>query len=103
MSYGLWLVKYVFLKIILYACWLLGRMADHWVKDEFADQCSGCGIKFTTLIERRHHCRDCGKVFCARYYVFFPVSFCCACSQAKSIALSFRMCDQYLNLNSSHY
>jgi len=41
-------------------------MADHWVKDEFADQCSGCGIKFTTLIERRHHCRDCGKVFCAR-------------------------------------
>lgn len=43
-----------------------GRMADHWVKDEFADQCSGCGIKFTTLIERRHHCRDCGKVFCAR-------------------------------------
>ena len=38
------------------------------MKDEFADLCSGCGIKFTTLIERRHHCRDCGKVFCARYF-----------------------------------
>ncbi|XP_078381850.1 WD repeat and FYVE domain-containing protein 3-like isoform X3 [Oculina patagonica] len=42
-----------------------GRMADHWVKDEFADLCSSCGIKFK-FIERRHHCRDCGKVFCAR-------------------------------------
>lgn len=43
----------------------VGRMANHWVKDEFADICSGCAIRFK-FIERRHHCRDCGKVFCAR-------------------------------------
>ena len=53
---------------MLFVCFAVGRMADHWVKDEFADLCSSCGIKFK-FIERRHHCRDCGKVFCARYHV----------------------------------
>lgn len=52
----------------VFVCFAVGRMADHWVKDEFADLCSSCGIKFK-FIERRHHCRDCGKVFCARYHV----------------------------------
>lgn len=38
-------------------------MADHWLKDEGADQCIGCHVRFT-LYERKHHCRACGKVFC---------------------------------------
>ncbi|XP_051170147.1 WD repeat and FYVE domain-containing protein 3 [Leptopilina boulardi] len=40
-------------------------VADHWLKDEGADSCVGCGVRFT-LYERRHHCRNCGQVFCNR-------------------------------------
>uniref|UniRef100_T1IS53 WD repeat and FYVE domain-containing protein 3 n=1 Tax=Strigamia maritima TaxID=126957 RepID=T1IS53_STRMM len=41
-------------------------MADHWVKDEGADSCIACNIKFT-FSERRHHCRNCGQLFCSRF------------------------------------
>ncbi|XP_052069301.1 WD repeat and FYVE domain-containing protein 3-like isoform X1 [Mytilus californianus] len=42
-----------------------GRVvADHWMKDEVADACQ-CGVKFS-FSDRRHHCRDCGNVFCAK-------------------------------------
>lgn len=40
-------------------------VADHWLKDEGADSCVGCGVRFN-LYERRHHCRNCGQVFCSR-------------------------------------
>lgn len=40
-------------------------MADHWLKDEGTDQCVGCHVKFN-LYERKHHCRNCGQVFCNR-------------------------------------
>ncbi|XP_027889562.1 WD repeat and FYVE domain-containing protein 3 isoform X1 [Xiphophorus couchianus] len=39
--------------------------ADHWVKDEVVDSCSGCTVRFS-LTERRHHCRNCGQLFCQR-------------------------------------
>uniref|UniRef100_A0A671LJE3 WD repeat and FYVE domain-containing protein 3 n=1 Tax=Sinocyclocheilus anshuiensis TaxID=1608454 RepID=A0A671LJE3_9TELE len=39
--------------------------ADHWVKDEQVDSCSGCAVRFS-LTERRHHCRNCGQVFCQK-------------------------------------
>jgi len=39
-------------------------MVDHWVRDEVAEACVDCGIKFT-IYERKHHCRNCGKVFCS--------------------------------------
>ena len=44
--------------------------ADHWIKDEGAESCSQCQVRFT-LTERRHHCRDCGKLFCAKYVILF--------------------------------
>lgn len=34
-----------------------------WVPDEEAPQCMSCGQSFTTF-RRRHHCRNCGGVFC---------------------------------------
>ena len=44
-----------------------GRViADHWVKDEGTDSCVACNVKFS-FSERRHHCRNCGQLFCSRY------------------------------------
>jgi hypothetical protein len=34
-----------------------------WVADDDAPNCAACGCAFTTL-NRRHHCRRCGGVFC---------------------------------------
>ncbi|XP_044762510.1 WD repeat and FYVE domain-containing protein 3 [Coccinella septempunctata] len=39
--------------------------ADHWLKDEGADYCASCSIRFT-IYERKHHCRNCGQVFCSK-------------------------------------
>lgn len=36
-----------------------------WIPDIEAPKCMSCGTNFT-VVKRRHHCRNCGKVFCAR-------------------------------------
>ncbi|XP_048502637.1 protein FREE1 isoform X2 [Beta vulgaris subsp. vulgaris] len=36
---------------------------DHWVPDEAVSKCTGCGGDFSAF-NRRHHCRNCGDVFC---------------------------------------
>ncbi|CAH8657976.1 unnamed protein product [Schistosoma margrebowiei] len=67
-----------------------GGMTDQWVKDEGATNCAadGCGARFS-LTERKHHCRNCGKVFCSkcsrfeseiyRLRLFKPVRVCQSC------------------------
>ncbi|XP_043941949.1 zinc finger FYVE domain-containing protein 9 [Protopterus annectens] len=42
----------------------LGEVAPVWVPDSHAPNCMKCEAKFT-FTKRRHHCRACGKVFCA--------------------------------------
>uniref|UniRef100_UPI00398F47BB zinc finger FYVE domain-containing protein 9 n=1 Tax=Pristiophorus japonicus TaxID=55135 RepID=UPI00398F47BB len=42
----------------------LGDVAPVWVPDSQAPNCMKCELKFT-FTKRRHHCRACGKVFCA--------------------------------------
>ncbi|XP_053549452.1 zinc finger FYVE domain-containing protein 9 [Bombina bombina] len=42
----------------------LGEVAPVWVPDSQAPNCMKCEAKFT-FTKRRHHCRACGKVFCA--------------------------------------
>ncbi|XP_069794766.1 zinc finger FYVE domain-containing protein 9 isoform X2 [Narcine bancroftii] len=42
----------------------LGDVAPVWVPDSQAPNCMKCEVKFT-FTKRRHHCRACGKVFCA--------------------------------------
>lgn len=36
---------------------------DHWVPDEAAAKCTSCGTDFGAFL-RRHHCRNCGDIFC---------------------------------------
>lgn len=45
-------------------CTVLGEIAPVWIPDAEAQVCMKCGVKFT-FTKRRHHCRACGKVFCA--------------------------------------
>lgn len=36
---------------------------QYWVPDHMVTHCAGCEIKFSLTV-RKHHCRNCGKVFC---------------------------------------
>ncbi|WCJ35068.1 hypothetical protein M5689_016336 [Euphorbia peplus] len=36
---------------------------DHWVPDEAVSKCTSCGTDFGAFC-RRHHCRNCGDIFC---------------------------------------
>eukprot|EP01103_Thecamoeba_quadrilineata_P013550 TRINITY_DN3796_c0_g1_i2.p1 TRINITY_DN3796_c0_g1~~TRINITY_DN3796_c0_g1_i2.p1 ORF type:complete len:262 (+),score=28.21 TRINITY_DN3796_c0_g1_i2:27-788(+) len=36
-----------------------------WVPDSSAKQCNNCSSEFT-FANRRHHCRKCGQIFCAK-------------------------------------
>lgn len=35
-----------------------------WAPDDEVDTCSRCGMQFT-MLNRKHHCRACGQIFCA--------------------------------------
>ncbi|CAK7346149.1 unnamed protein product [Dovyalis caffra] len=36
---------------------------DHWVPDEAVSKCTSCRTDFGAFV-RRHHCRNCGDIFC---------------------------------------
>lgn len=36
-----------------------------WMPDELSSNCMACKVQFT-ILRRRHHCRNCGKIFCSR-------------------------------------
>ena len=38
-------------------------VAREWISDEEATGCMDCGAEFT-FTRRRHHCRNCGGIFC---------------------------------------
>lgn len=38
---------------------------EWWMPDELAKECSGCGAVFS-MARRKHHCRCCGQIFCAK-------------------------------------
>lgn len=78
--------------------------ADHWVKDDSTEQCRSCHIKFS-FSERKHHCRDCGGLFCnqcTKYEIDIP---------KLNINKPVRVCQQCfsnnskadVSLNSSNY
>ncbi len=41
----------------------VGSVMEHWLKDESVDNCMKCKTVFG-VIDRKHHCRDCGRIFC---------------------------------------
>ncbi|KAM4053078.1 zinc finger FYVE domain-containing protein 16 isoform 2-T2 [Anomaloglossus baeobatrachus] len=43
---------------------MLGQRQPTWIPDSDAPNCMNCSTRFT-FTKRRHHCRACGKVFCA--------------------------------------
>ncbi|KAI9319827.1 hypothetical protein BX666DRAFT_1916690 [Dichotomocladium elegans] len=38
---------------------------DYWMPDEQCKECFDCNARFT-LFRRKHHCRICGQIFCAK-------------------------------------
>lgn len=60
---------------------------DHWVPDEASVKCTACSTYFGAFV-RRHHCRNCGDIFCDK------------CTQgrialtAEENAQQVRVCDQ---------
>lgn len=42
----------------------IAAKSPKWFPDEEASECQLCGLKFTLLTNRRHHCRRCGKCVC---------------------------------------
>lgn len=38
--------------------------ASHWIPDHSVNSCYGCKLSFT-FYRRKHHCRMCGRIFCA--------------------------------------
>ncbi|XP_073938409.1 FYVE, RhoGEF and PH domain-containing protein 2 isoform X2 [Castor canadensis] len=44
----------------------LGLRAPQWVRDKMVTMCMRCQETFNALTRRRHHCRACGYVVCAR-------------------------------------
>lgn len=41
------------------------RDPPNWVPDDHTTVCTSCKTPFT-FVRRRHHCRNCGKIFCSR-------------------------------------
>ncbi|KPA86405.1 hypothetical protein ABB37_00584 [Leptomonas pyrrhocoris] len=68
----------------------------YWQDDEEVAECNGCGRAFTATL-RRHHCRNCGYVFCgdcSRHRASIPM---------RGIATPERVCDAcYLALRNSN-
>nr|KAJ0206158.1 hypothetical protein LSAT_V11C500252380 [Lactuca sativa] len=60
---------------------------DHWVPDEASTKCTTCKTYFGAFV-RRHHCRNCGDIFCDK------------CTQGRIVltteenAQQVRVCDQ---------
>ncbi|GAA5889767.1 hypothetical protein JCM5296_002336 [Sporobolomyces johnsonii] len=42
-----------------------GISKDYWIKDESSKACFSCQTVFT-VFRRKHHCRLCGQIFCAK-------------------------------------
>ena len=52
------------------------RKLYQWVPDSNVVQCTECSTDFSLLV-RKHHCRNCGKIFCnscSDYFIKIPTN-----------------------------
>ncbi len=48
-----------------------GEDKQFWVPDDHVQNCYNCGSKFFSLVNRKHHCRICGNIFCKKCFATF--------------------------------
>ena len=81
----------------------LGDTAPVWIPDQRVTMCQLCSNEFT-LVNRRHHCRACGKVVCSqcsankapiKYRQFESVKVCSRCFDDLKLSklLAWLKCD----------
>ena len=46
------------------------RVRETWVDDSLVQQCLKCDVEFT-FFTRKHHCRNCGRIFCSSCSNYF--------------------------------
>ena len=44
----------------------------HWVEDDAVTKCYQCGVDFG-FFTRKHHCRNCGRIFCYNCSNYFMI------------------------------
>lgn len=75
------------------------RRIYNWVRDESVTQCYQCENNFSFLI-RKHHCRNCGKIFCkecSNYWIEIPNYI--NSVNKQNLYWSFNAYLEYFNLN----
>ena len=75
------------------------RRIHSWIKDDSVKTCYEC-LDIFTLTNRKHHCRNCGKIFCSKcsgYYIKIPEKIKTVEKQINY--LDYRTYKEYLNLN----
>jgi hypothetical protein len=58
-----------------------------WMSDKDASHCLGCGCVFSFL-KRKHHCRLCGRIFCADCSSGFVAAPCVSSGLAGPVLLN---------------
>ena len=52
-------------EVMITPCSVTDMTKEKWMDDAAAQNCSLCDAPFTLAV-RRHHCRHCGLIFCAK-------------------------------------
>ena len=72
---------------------------QNWMPDDLYKNCTNCDVPFT-LFRRKHHCRDCGQIFChgcSSYYVVPPHAVAVAANPSDGPPPSVRVCRSCYN------